>query len=310
MKNKTQLADQRACKSIADLNFSSFLRVFLLVFIYLIINRAPLIAQDGAAIFNKTCVTCHTVGGGKLVGPDLANVHLRRETGWLVSFIQSSQTMIQNGDPTAQQVFEEFNQMMMPDQPYSREEVLAVIDYIKQNSPDPENSSGQNGETTQKPEKRTEENRPVTAEDIKDGLAMFEGRQRLENKGPSCISCHTVKNDRLIGGGKLAKDLTTAYTRLGDAGIAPVLQNPPFPVMKAAYKAHSLTEDEVFKLKAFLRHADDEHLYQHPKNYDKKFLYAGLGGLLFILLCIPFIWFKRKGGSVNDKIYKRQIKSE
>ncbi len=51
----------------------------------------------GEAEFNTTCVACHTVGKGRLVGPDLAGVTERRSAEWLISFIKSSQARINSG---------------------------------------------------------------------------------------------------------------------------------------------------------------------------------------------------------------------
>ncbi|MBM3435704.1 MAG: cytochrome c, partial [Bacteroidetes bacterium] len=48
-----------------------------------------------------TCTACHTIGKGKLIGPDLKGVNDRHNEAWLLSFIRSSQTMIKNGDPVA-----------------------------------------------------------------------------------------------------------------------------------------------------------------------------------------------------------------
>ena len=32
------------------------------------------VQDTGEKIFNETCVACHTIGKGKLIGPDLANI--------------------------------------------------------------------------------------------------------------------------------------------------------------------------------------------------------------------------------------------
>jgi len=41
-------------------------------------------AQDaGEQVFNTTCFACHTIGGGRLIGPDLAGVHEKRSQEWL-----------------------------------------------------------------------------------------------------------------------------------------------------------------------------------------------------------------------------------
>ena len=59
-------------------------------------------AQDpGEQVFNTTCFACHTIGGGRLIGPDLAGVHEKRSQEWLEKFIKSSQSMINAGDTEA-----------------------------------------------------------------------------------------------------------------------------------------------------------------------------------------------------------------
>ena len=36
-------------------------------------------AQEAADFFRQNCISCHTVGGGRLTGPDLKNVTQRKE---------------------------------------------------------------------------------------------------------------------------------------------------------------------------------------------------------------------------------------
>jgi cytochrome c2 len=52
---------------------------------------------EGERNFQAFCAACHSIGKGKLVGPDLIDVHTRRTDDWLVEFISSSQTMIGMG---------------------------------------------------------------------------------------------------------------------------------------------------------------------------------------------------------------------
>ena len=75
-------------------------------------------AQDpGEQVFNTTCFACHTIGGGRLIGPDLAGVHEKRSQEWLEEFIKSSQSMINAGDAEAVALFEEYSSLLMPDAP-------------------------------------------------------------------------------------------------------------------------------------------------------------------------------------------------
>ena len=57
--------------------------------------------EDGKAIFGQLCQGCHTIGGGKLVGPDLKGVADLRERTWVESFILAPDKVIASGDPIA-----------------------------------------------------------------------------------------------------------------------------------------------------------------------------------------------------------------
>jgi cytochrome c2 len=62
---------------------------------------SPAGAQDAADYFRDNCTSCHTIGGGRLTGPDLKNVVQRKDRAWLVQFLQSPQTMLDKGDSYA-----------------------------------------------------------------------------------------------------------------------------------------------------------------------------------------------------------------
>ena len=87
-------------------------------------------AETGEQVFQKKCAGCHTIGGGKLVGPDLAGVTSRREEGWLFRQIQQPDTLIAEKDPIALQLLQEYNMPMVP-LGLEDSEVAAVISYLK-----------------------------------------------------------------------------------------------------------------------------------------------------------------------------------
>ncbi len=109
--------------------FSPKIIIVLLLSIFLC---SDIFAQDGATTFQSTCAACHTIGKGKLVGPDLAGVTERRSEDWLIKFIKSSQTLIKSGDKTADSVFQAYNQVMMPDHPSLDDaKIKDILAYIK-----------------------------------------------------------------------------------------------------------------------------------------------------------------------------------
>ncbi len=100
------------------------------------INAGKTMAQadDPAQLF-QICAACHTIGKGKLIGPDLYNVTQRHDREWLVRFIKNSTEVIQSGDPYAVKLFEEYNKVPMPPSTYTDAQILAILDYIENYDP-------------------------------------------------------------------------------------------------------------------------------------------------------------------------------
>lgn len=259
--------------------------------------------SSGEQIFKTTCVACHTIGSGRLVGPDLAGVHERRSQDWLERFVIASQSMINDGDAQAVALFEEFNRIPMPDSNLSEEQSRQVLGYIQSRSENQTITAVASADILPAPAK------PASEEDIFIGQELFQGSIRLANSGPACNACHEVRNDAVIGGGILATELTTVFSRMGSAGVKSILGQAPFPVMQAAYKGQSLTEDEIVALVAFLEYADSEQYNQLPRDYGIGLFLSGVVGACVLFIFFAFVWRGRKKGSVYQAIYDRQIKS-
>jgi mono/diheme cytochrome c family protein len=105
-------------------------------------------APDGAQLF-QLCGACHTIGKGKLIGPDLYQVTQRREKEWLIRFIRNSQEVIQSGDAYAIKLFEDHNKIPMPPSTYTDEQINAVLDYIENYVPGQAAAAPAVQETTQ-----------------------------------------------------------------------------------------------------------------------------------------------------------------
>lgn len=253
-------------------------------------------AQDGASLFNRSCVACHTIGGGRLVGPDLAGVNERRSEGWIIAFVQHSQAVIASGDPEAVALAGEFPGLAMPDWPLSDDEVRAVIAYIAQA---PSTAATAPAAPVG----------PPNEADAALGLHLFQGTTRLTTGGPACNSCHEVANDAVIGGGVLAKDLTTVFSRLGGPGVRAIVGSPPFPVMQRAYQDRPLTEAEVRAMVAFLQQADAEQSFHQPRDYGMGLFSVGLVGAALLLGLYSLVWRRRRRGPVNQAIFARQVRS-
>jgi len=250
-----------------------------------------------AELFQQKCGVCHTVGQGKLVGPDLSGVQSRRSEEWLLKFIRSSQAMIKSGDPDAVALFEEFNGTIMPDPMISDGEIKSILQYIAGN---PGGSGAAVYESILA---------DAGPEEAGRGRRFFNGKLAFANGGPSCIACHNGLSGTFFSENSYAKDLGASFATLGEQGVKAVLENPPFPVMAEAFRGRPLLPEETRALLAFLKGADPVRAARAAGAPGSGFLLYGLLGATALIVLFSGLWHSRKSRSVNHAIYKRQIRS-
>jgi cytochrome c551/c552 len=86
---------------------------------------------EGEKIFTSRCASCHNVNK-QLTGPALANVHERRSLDWIYTFIHSPGGKIRSGDKDAVALYNQFNQIIMPDHgDLTKDQINSILDYIK-----------------------------------------------------------------------------------------------------------------------------------------------------------------------------------
>src|SRR3990172_5511038 len=113
-------------------------KFFVLTFTFVIGTFSFSMAQDGEQLFKSNCASCHSIGKGKVVGPDLKGIHSKRDEKWLTNWIKSSQKMIKDGDTIAVRIYAENNNVMMPDAFINDEQINSVLAFIKTKSEQPE----------------------------------------------------------------------------------------------------------------------------------------------------------------------------
>lgn len=91
-------------------------------------------AQTGADFYKAYCVRCHTIGNGNLVGPDLKGTMKKYDEQWLIKWIRSSQTLINEGDEKAKALFEKYNELQMADNDLTDDEIKSIIVYVDEQS--------------------------------------------------------------------------------------------------------------------------------------------------------------------------------
>lgn len=249
---------------------------------YRMSNASALGAADGKDIFDSQCIGCHSIGGGKRVGPDLKDVTLRRDAEWIKNFISNPGKMFKS-DPIAQQLLKEFNDVRMPYLALKPDQVDAVVEYLRNPGAFPAN--------------------PALISppgDGKVGQSLFRGDVMLTNAGPSCIACHTVSGAASLGGGALGPDLTHVVQRLGETGLQAALNAIAFPTMQGPFEGHPLTANEQADLVAYLKSADQSQAAIaaiQPGSITAQLLLIygiGLAGVLILFGLLLLIWIRLK----------------
>ncbi len=257
-----------------------------------LLSTPPAGAETGKETFANMCVSCHALNGGgvPMLGPNLTDdcfLHGASEA--------EIRAVVANGSPT--------NPMMIAfETQIGVESVQAVAQYVHRLI----GTNVEGGSECQEAAPAAEAAAPALRGDIDRGGQLFQGLVRFENKGPSCISCHSVRNNAVISGGSLGKDITEKVTVASGAMVGGFVQSKP--VMQKAFADSPLTEQEQADLAAFL--ADTYEKGQSmPGDTGIKLALSGVAGTVLLFGLYTMLWGRRKRFSVNREIYDRQIKS-
>jgi mono/diheme cytochrome c family protein len=232
-----------------------------------------------SAYFDQNCSSCHTIGGGDSVGPDLKNVTQRASRHWLVEFIRNPDAKIAAKDPYATKIVAEAQGTVMTGAPEITEEFgEALLEYIDQ-------QSGISAASVA----------PTVAGDPARGRDLFIGKRKLSNGAAACISCHDASGLPLAGG-RLGPNLSAAYVKLGgERGLSSWLHNPPTRMMSTIFKPAPLTVEEAADLTAFLG-ATQENSKMTAQTPVRRIQMIGLAGSLLLFMIAGVIWRGRLDG--------------
>lgn len=242
-------------------------------------------SEETFAFFKTNCASCHTIGGGRLTGPDLRDVADRQTRDWLLGFVTDPSGVLGSGDPYAQTLLQEARGVPMQPVPgMTRELAGKLLDLVDAESL-LERSQFAGVQIS---------DRPLTATDIVVGRGLFEGTVAFENGGPACYSCHSADTvEAGFGGGRLGPDLTSVYARMGGRkALAAWLSAPPMAVMLPIYETHGLEGEEILQLVAFLK--DAAATGKEPTvTASLDFILTSFGAAALVMAIFDFTWRRR-----------------
>src|SRR5262245_23909780 len=182
-------------------------------------------------LFKTRCAGCHAFGKGERVGPDLKGAVERHPREWLVAWIRSSDALIRAGDPAAVALFDGYRQQRMPDHDLSDEQIGGLLDYLAAGGP----------ERDAAPRIRLASS--ASPEEVQLGRDLFFGKVLLTAGRAACGACHSLSVQRPLGA-SLAPDLSHAYAKYRDQGLATALGRPCIPQMPLGAGALALNTKE------------------------------------------------------------------
>lgn len=242
------------------INHLLFTLVITLVFSQVANAQNQEVADPAAEYYFYRCAGCHTVGGGKLSGPDLIQA-IKWNTEDLRTGIKK---MEKNVGP-------------MTDQ-----DIKQMIDFLKDI-----NVSARISRQKEKIEAGLRARLPPPS--FEKGEQLFKGETTLSNRGPACFSCHRFVNE----GGSLGPDLTDIKSRASSIVLQSAIENSSYKIMRAIYTHHKITTEESLHLAEYLSHPERVRKQFAPTLLLVKTL-ATVGFALFFL----FLWGinqRRKG---------------
>ncbi len=142
---------------------------------------------------------------------------------------------------------------------------------------------------------------------IQNGKALFIGDVKLANGGPACISCHSIDNVGLLGGGALGPNLTQASVKYGQDGLAANLSDIQFRTMSVIFAGHPLTPTEVADLTAFITSAAG----QPQVNKEGAILILSGAGFIAAMVIAALYWrgrLREVRRQLVDQVYNKGSK--
>lgn len=94
----------------------------------------PLAIDQAQFTFESRCASCHTIGQGDRIGPDLLHVSNRRSRAWLVRYLKEPDLMLAEGDATVVHLFNKYKQVRMPNLGLGDQDAAMLIGYIDERS--------------------------------------------------------------------------------------------------------------------------------------------------------------------------------
>lgn len=181
-------------------------------------------AAAGQTIYDQQCAACHTIGGGPLVGPDLAGVTELRDTGWLHAWIIDPKAFSEV-DADAAEIYTG----AMPALGLSSSETDNVISYLESTS---------------------DVDAPSAAPEGPRELSDAEFEQASEIYFNRCAGCHGTLRAGATGPAIQPDDRTL---EIGSAGLQTILTNGLPGGMPAWGEAGILTETEIELMANFVQ---------------------------------------------------------
>jgi mono/diheme cytochrome c family protein len=87
-------------------------------------------AKTGAKVFNaKGCMACHTIGKGRLAGPDLAGLLDRRDVDWVHRWLKDPAPMFET-DTAVIAMVKEYKGVKMPNMKLTEDQIEQLIHYM------------------------------------------------------------------------------------------------------------------------------------------------------------------------------------
>lgn len=260
----------------------------------------PGAAQDASQIFSEKCASCHTMGKGPLVGPDLASSKFQPEAQ-----IEANVKRMQNQAGTLDEG-----------------EVEALVQYLKSGgttgatatstststSSTSTSTSTSASETQKTPATKTADEKGKTESAITHqtpedepgsvsvGEELFTGKRTFKNQGMACAACHSVTG---AASGGLGPDLSAISIKMNTAALVVAAEKAPYRVMKDAYKNNLVTHDEAVDLAAYMSTLKGTKT-RHPIQVEL----LGFIGAAILIAAVAF-GYRNRNKSARDKLTRR-----